>query len=642
MRRNVDDKEGTPLQNEEAKTFEENLEKNTAAHGWKAFLGMVVAHRPSMWLVIGALALGLGETILSLLIPVLTMTLVDQLSVSNLEGSTIFWLVTVFVTQALFSGVSLYTMCYVGQYVIAGLRRQLWQRVLRLPVAYYDRFTSGETMSRVTHDTNVIKDFITVQVIPFISGLATIIGALILLLVIDWKMTLLMLVTVPVALLILWPLGSKMFSISKSMQEETAQFQGDLGRVLSEIRLVKTSLAEKAEDKQGGKRIQNLFRFGLKEAKIQAFVSPAMMTMMLLILVLLIGYGGVRVAENTLSAGALVAILLYMFQIITPFSQMAAFFTQFQKAMGASERVQDIMQELPEEQAQQVYREANKAVVAAEETEQPKQQSQPGLSRLMASDRSLLFEQTAFRQSLTFAEVSFAYTEDRPILHDLTFTARSGQTTAFVGPSGTGKTTLFSLIERFYLPQSGEIRYGGTPIASIPLAEWRSKIAYVSQESPIMAGSIKDNLLYGLDSVDESKIRDAIEQANLTSFIASLPQQLNTSVGERGVKLSGGQRQRLAIARAILRDPDMLLLDEATAHLDSASEHLVQEALTKLMHQRTTLIIAHRLSTIRHADQIVVMEDGRVSGTGTHDELMAEHSFYRELVRHQFEDYEAG
>lgn len=587
--------------------------------GWKSFLRMVTSHRPAMWIVIVSLILGLGETVLSLLIPLLTMNLVDQLSNSSLQGSTIAFLVTVFVSQALFSGFSFYGMSYVGQYIVAGLRKQLWQRVLRLPVPFFDRFTSGETMSRVTHDTNVIKDFITMQVIPFISGITSIIGALILLLVIDWKMTVLMLLSVPVAMLILWPLGAKMFGISKSMQEETAQFQGDLGRVLSEIRLVKSSLAEADEDKQGSKRIQNLFGFGLKEAKIQAIVSPAIMTLMLLVLVLLIGYGGVRVAEQTLSAGALVAILLYMFQIIMPFTQLASFFTQFQKAMGASERVQEILLEVSEEEGQ----ESADLQQRANEEELPR-----------------LVEENAFRQSLSFNQVQFAYSEDRIILHDLSFTARSGQTTAFVGPSGTGKTTLFSLIERFYVPQSGEIRYGNRPITDIPLEQWRSKIAYVSQESPVMAGTIKDNLLYGLASVEESKIADALEQANLTSFIASLPEQLETSVGERGVKLSGGQRQRLAIARAILRDPDMLLLDEATAHLDSASEKLVQEALNKLMKNRTTLVIAHRLSTIRHADQIVVIEDGRMSGSGTHEQLMAEHSFYRELVKHQFEDRE--
>ncbi|WP_010269210.1 ABC transporter ATP-binding protein [Paenibacillus senegalensis] len=615
-----------------------STERVSSSLGWKSFLRMVAGHRPAAWIIVAALILGLGETILSLLIPMLTMNLVDQLSSAGLQGATIVWLVLVFVAQALFSGVSYYGMSYVGQYIIAGLRRRLWQRVLRLPVPYFDRFTSGETMSRVTHDTNVIKDFITLQVIPFVSGLTSIIGALILLLVIDWKMTLLMLLSVPVALLILWPLGAKMFAISKSMQEETAQFQGDLGRVLTEIRLVKSSLAERVEDKQGATRIQNLFRFGLKEAKIQSIVSPAIMTLMLLILVLLIGYGGVRVAENTLTAGALVAILLYMFQIIMPFTQLASFFTQFQKAMGASERVQEILLELPEEEAQTLA-----ASVGSKRQAQSEELSSGKISDeefLPEKERigSSLVEVTAFRQSITFDRVHFAYSEDRPILQDLSFTARSGQTTAFVGPSGTGKTTLFSLIERFYVPQSGEIRYGNTLIADIPLEKWRSKIAYVSQESPVMAGTIKDNLLYGLGSVDESKIDDALEQANLTSFIASLPQRLDTSVGERGVKLSGGQRQRLAIARAILRDPDMLLLDEATAHLDSASEQLVQEALAKLMKERTTLVIAHRLSTIRHADQIVVMEDGRVSGSGTHEQLMEEHSFYRKLVKHQFQD----
>lgn len=577
-----------------------------ASPQWKTFFEMIAAHKPARWILVAAVILGLGETVLSLLIPLLTMEMVDQLSAASLAGGTIALLVSIFVVQALLSGLSIYTMSYVGQYVVAGLRRAVWQKVLGLPIPFFDRNPSGETMSRVTHDTNVIKDFITGHVIPFVSGLISIIGAVVLLLAIDWKMTLLMLLAAPAALLILWPLGAKMFSISRSMQEETAQFQGDLGRVLADIRLVKVSLAEPVEEKQGGKRIAQLFRYGLKEARIQSIVSPLMMTVMLLILVLLIGYGGVRVAEETLTAGALVAIILYMFQIIVPFTQLAAFFSQFQKAMGASERIREIMQEKPEEPA--------------------------------ASEAVELVEESSYRQSLVFDQVSFGYSPERQILQGVSFKAGSGHTTAFVGPSGTGKTTIFSLIEQFYLPGKGNIYYGSVPISDIPLKEWRQRIAYVSQESPVMAGTIRENLIYGLNEVNEERIQEAVKQASLTSFIDSLPENYNTEVGERGVKLSGGQRQRLSIARAILRDPDILLLDEATAHLDSASEHLVQEALQQLMKGRTTLIIAHRLSTVRHADNIIVIENGEVTGQGSHDRLMNHHDFYRTLVQHQFDD----
>ncbi|SHE13621.1 ABC transporter ATP-binding protein [Chlamydia abortus] len=579
---------------------------------WGDFLSLLSKYRPALWIIIITILLGLGETILNLLIPLFTMDMVNQLSAGNLQGMTIALLVGVFIAQAALSGFSIFSMSYIGQYVIAKLRDDLWQRVLGLPVPFFDRNTSGETMSRMTNDTNVIKDFITAHVISFLSGLVSIIGAVILLLTIDWKVTVLMLLAVPAALLILWPIGAKMFGVSQGMQNETALFQGDLGRVLSEIRLVKSSLAEPLELERGQKRIGHLFRYGLKEARIMALVSPLMMSIMMLLLVLLIGYGGVRVAAGTLNGGQLVAIILYMFQIVIPFTQMASFFTQFQKAMGASERILAIMREEPEE---------NNGV---EEHDPPATHAAP----LQVSDRS---------KPVWFDSVSFGYSPDRLILRNVSITVEAGQTTAFVGPSGTGKTTLFSLLERFYEPSGGTIYYGTRPLSSYTLKDWRNRLAYVSQESPMMGGTIRDNLTYGLEEVDEGKMNEAIEQANLKEFIHSLEKGLDTEVGERGVKLSGGQRQRLAIARAILRDPEILLLDEATAHLDSASERLVQDALQILMKGRTTLVIAHRLSTVYNADKIVVLEQGEVTGQGTHEELLATHPFYRKLVHQQWE-----
>ncbi|GKU76191.1 ABC transporter ATP-binding protein [Paenibacillus sp. L3-i20] len=578
----------------------------------KPFIKLIGKHMPAKWLVAVAVILGLGETILSLFIPLLTKTLVEQVSNSALETMTIVLLGSVFVLQTAMSGFSVYTMYYVGQYMISGLRKEVWGHVLRLPVPFFDRNTSGETMSRVTNDTNVIKDFIVGHVISFLGGIVSIIGGVVILFYIDWRMTLLMLVAVPISLLVLWPLGSKMFKISKAMQDETAHFQGDLGRVLAEIRLVKASLAEKEEYNQGKTRISSLFRFGLQEAKILSIVTPLMMTVMLLILVMLIGYGGVRVAQGSISTGELVAIILYMFQIVMPFTQMASFFTQFQKAMGASERIIELMDEKPEEDSDAIA--GNKVS-----------------SNVVSMNK----------QALVFENVSFSYSPDRPILHSLSFRAAPRGMTAIVGPSGTGKTTLFSLIERFYQPTDGRIEYGTEDIASMTLDNWRKRIAYVSQESPMMAGSIRHNLTYGLEQVNDSKLKEALEQANLSEFMDSLPDGLETEVGERGVKLSGGQRQRLAIARALLRDPDILLLDEATAHLDSASEKLVQAALQVLMKSRTTLVIAHRLSTIINADSIVVLENGAVTGQGTHTELLQTHELYAKLVQQQFIENEA-
>lgn len=558
--------------------------------------------KPPMWIIVLAILLSLVETAAALIVPLLTMNLVDMLAEQALTYGVIIFLVLAFIIQTISSGFSYYFMSYIGEHIVAFIRTRLWQHVLHLPIAYFDRHPSGDTMSRLTQDTGTVKNLITSHLIPFVSGLISILGAVIILIYIDWRMTVVMLVAVPIALLVIWPLGAAMYKISKQMQDKMATFTSTLGRVLTEIRLVKAYNGEAKEKEEGKKEIHGLFNFGLKEAKIQAIISPFMTMVMMLILVLLIGYGGVRVAEGTLSAGALVAIIIYMFQIVVPVSQMAQFFTAYQKAVGATERIQ--------------------AILSMEEEEGRKaQQSLHGEA-----------------QALQFENISFSYNESKTILTDVTFSVEHGKTTAIVGPSGGGKTTLFNLIERFYTPTHGQISWGGVDIQAYDLNAWRRQISYVSQDSPIMAGTIRENICYGIDrEISEEELRHAVEQANAAGFIQEMPQGFETEVGERGVKLSGGQRQRIAIARALIRNPRLLLLDEATSNLDSESEQMVQAALQKLMSGRTTLVIAHRLSTVVNADQIVVIENGKLTGKGTHEELFQQHMLYRKLAEHQFD-----
>ncbi|MBZ4226344.1 ABC transporter ATP-binding protein/permease [Bacillus wiedmannii] len=567
--------------------------------GIKKFWSMIKFFMPAKWLLVLAMVLVIIETCLSLAVPLVTKKFIDGMTLDQISTKIIAVLICVFVTQLIMSGLALYTMNFVGQSVVLALREKTWQQILHLPISFFDRHPSGETMSRMTNDTLIIKDFITGQLIPFISGIISIIGSVILLISIDWKITLMMIVVIPLAGLVIAPLGKSMYKVSRSLQDETASFQSDLGRVLTDIRLVKSSLAEKYEEQIGLKRMTQLFRFGIKEAKIMAIIQPLTMSVMLLLLVVIFGYGSTRVAAGTLSAGALVAIIFYLFQISVPFSQLASLFTQFQKALGASERLNQIL--LTE--------------------------SEP---EMCTSDDLGCTDDT-----LAFQNISFAYSKEKSILKSVSFQAKIGQMTAFVGPSGAGKTTLFSLLERFYNPNEGDITYKGKSIHNMQLVDWRKKIAYVSQDSPMMSGTIRSNLTYGLENVPIEQIRKAVTHANLDEFIESLPDKYETEVGERGIRLSGGQRQRLAIARAMIRDPEILLLDEATAHLDSTSERLVQEALEKLMRGRTTFVIAHRLATVRQADQLIMLEGGVVTGAGTHKKLLETHPLYKELVEQQ-------
>ncbi|YCA42183.1 ABC transporter ATP-binding protein/permease [Bacillus sp. JZ8] len=575
------------------------MEKENTKANLASFWQLLKSIKLPKAIMITALTLSLLETGAALIVPLFTKNLVDKAASSALETSVIVILILAFMLQAISGGISSYLIMYVGEIVVSRLRSNLWRKVLFLEIPYFDKHQSGETMSRITQDTNTIKTLVTQHLVSFLTGIVSIVGSVIILLFIDWRMTLVMILAVPFSLLLIIPLGRKMYRISKATQDELASFSGELGRVLGEIRLVKMYSAENEEVEKGEEGIKKLFRFGLKEARIQSVLHPFMTLIMMLVIVILIGYGGVRVASGTLTAGSLVAIIIYMFQIIVPFSQMATSFSALQKALGATERIGEMLNLRTEEK--QKGKNLDEALVDIE-----------------------------------LKDISFSYNDKTPILRDINLRIPKGKTTAFVGPSGGGKTTLFSLLERFYKPTSGSIRIGEEDIDSFTLSSWRKAISYVSQESPIMSGTIRENICYGVGrEVSDEEVKEAAKLANAKEFIDNLSDGFHTEVGERGIKLSGGQRQRIAIARALIRDPKILFLDEATSSLDSSSEHLVQQALNRLMKGRTTLIIAHRLSTVVHADQLVVIEKGEISGVGTHENLLKNHNLYQKLVQQQ-------
>lgn len=568
---------------------------------WRTFYQLLKQTKPPRLLLGLALLLSVINTLASLIVPLLLKELVDGFAASALSTAHIVWIGAAFLAQAAAGGVASYMLHRSGQHMVAGIRRRLWSKLLVLPVPYYDKNRTGETVSRMTNDTNVVRALISDHLTNFATGLVAIAGAVALMLVLDWKMTLVLLSALPVTMLVMIPLGRKMHRISRGMQDETARFSGVLNQVLMEIRLVKLSGSERLERHNGEQGIRNLYQYGLREARVQAWIGPLMSFVMMAMLVIIIGYGGLRVASGALSAGDLVAFILYLVQIIMPVGQITQFVTQLQKARGATERIMATLEEAEENQETGV------------ELRDP-------------------------QQPLKVERVTFAYEGEQPVLNGVSFTAEPGKVTAIVGPSGSGKTTLFSLLERFYQPQQGDILLGETSVTRYSLRSWRRAIGYVSQESPILAGTIRDNITYGLEqAVTDADVHEAARLAYADEFIKALPQGYDTEVGERGVKLSGGQRQRIGIARALLRNPAILMLDEATASLDSNSEKAVQLALETLMEGRTTLVIAHRLSTVMDADRIVFVEHGRVTGIGTHAELLDSHELYREFAMRQLQ-----
>ena len=317
-------------------------------------------------------------------------------------------------------------------------------------------------------------------------------------------------------------------------------------------------------------------------------------------MVAILGYGGARVGTGTLTVGTLVAFILYLFQVVVPMIQFSTFAASLSKAAGAAAYLSNLLDEPVE-------------------------------------DRTVGGPTSTNGSSVTFDRVAHAYGDHgETVLDELTLEIPAGKMTALVGPSGSGKTTVLSLIERFYDPRAGTIRIGQQSLGALDLGAWRRTIGYVPQEAPLLAGTVRENLCLGLErSPSEREVNDALAAARANDFVSRLPEGLDTEVGERGVKLSGGQRQRLAIARAFLTDPDLLMLDEATANLDAESEEAIRAALADLTKERTTLVVAHRLSTVREADQIAIMESGRVTGLGRHDELMRTHDVYRDLVEKQ-------
>ncbi|URN96294.1 MAG: ABC transporter ATP-binding protein/permease [Candidatus Pristimantibacillus lignocellulolyticus] len=571
--------------------------------GWQQFLQLVGQTKPSKLLISIALILSLSTAGVGLLVPLFTKDLINDFSISSLNAGSISLLAVAILLQALAGGFSIYLLNRIGQSVVAGIRDGLWKKLLVLPISYFDEHASGETVSRMTNDTAVVKELISQHLSNFVSGTISIIGAIIVLFILDWQMTLMMFIAIPIAALILVPLGKMMYKISKDTQDETAKFTSVLTQVLSEIRLVKSSNAENIEYNNGKRGITNLFRFGLKEAKVQSTIGPIMSLVMMTLLVILLGYGGMRVSSGALSAGALVAFIMYLFQIIMPMGQMASFFTQFQKATGATERIITIL----------------------ESDAEPNATAEVG----------------NMNETIKVENVNYSYNSDSHILKDISFNVEAGKVTAIVGPSGSGKTTLFSLFERFYRPDDGKISIGGKSIQDFSLLSWRTQIGYVSQESPIVAGTIRDNITYGIErEVTDDEIKKVTQMAYADQFIAELPNGYHTEVGERGMKLSGGQRQRIAIARAFLRNPKILMLDEATSSLDSKSENVVQQALNDLMKGRTTIVIAHRLSTVVDSDQIIFLDKGVITGSGTHEQLYESHDLYREFANQQLHKLE--
>jgi len=480
------------------------------------------------------------------------------------------------VVKGVFSYLQTYLTSFIGYKIVMDMRNQIFQHLQRLSLSFYKRRRAGEIMSRLISDTNVLQNALVENIMKLILNILLVIGVLIFIFYIHWRLSLLTLFTLPLLIFTLGKLGSRIKKFSNLVQMKIADISSIIQETIGGIEVIKSFATEKQEvERFQTYNVQN-FRLNMKRTQLVAILPPLMEILTTVGLSAILWYGGLEVINGNLTIGELVAFLGYVALAVNPLNKIGKNYSRYQQALASAERMFEILDTEPE------IKESPKAI-----------------------------EMPRINGYIRFRNVSFSYDDKELVLKDIDLDLRPGEKIALVGRSGVGKTTLVSLIPRFY--------------------------DIVSQETFLFNGTIKDNIAYGKMKATDEEIVDAAKKANAHNFIMSLEKGYDTPVGERGVKLSGGQRQRIAIARAILRDPRILILDEATSAVDAESEALIQDALEKLMKDRTTIIIAHRLSTILRADKIIVLDERKIEEIGSHQELLAKNGLYTRLYKSQFE-----
>ncbi len=556
-------------------------------HKWKLIVGMVF------------LALT-GAT--ALLFPKLMGDLIKTAEFSVEDINTMgMWLLILFTAQAIFSFFRVVLFVNVTENMLSAIRQDAYNTLIKMPMSYFSGRRVSELNSRVAADIGQIQDTFTTGIAEFLRQVIIVVGGIIMLLFVSVKLSLLMLATIPVFAIIAVFFGRYIKKLSKQAQDKVADSNTIVGETLQAIADVKSFTNEFFEIRKYKNAVLDIKSIAIKGGLARGLFSSFIIFCIFGTIVLLIWYAVRLQHQGELVQGDLVEFILYTVFVGASIGGLPIQYSQIQKAVGATERVFDIIDETPED------------LTEAEITNH-------------------------IKGNLSFKNVNFAYPSrpDVQVLDHMNFDITYGQTTAFVGTSGAGKSTIAKLILRFYDPQVGEILFDGKSATNYDLQELRQQIAIVPQEVLLFGGSIRDNIAYGRPNAGQEDIITAAKQANAHDFIMSFPDQYDTQVGERGVQLSGGQKQRVAIARAVLKDPVILILDEATSSLDTESEVLVQDALEKLMTNRTSVVIAHRLSTIKKADQILVLQQGKIAATGNHESLLNDETgLYHKLINIQ-------
>ena len=587
---------------------EKKEERHAPAALWAAWKRILSYTRPYMGRFVIGLVLTAGSALVWLAVPLGLQSLLDSVF-ERADRRLLDWLALgmlgLFVAQSALIFGSHYLTDWVGERVVSDLRKQVYAHLHRLGLRFYSEQRMGELTSRLTNDVGAIRNAATDAVCDVLTMSFTLMGSVAVMVSLNWRLSLVVFGAVPPVAFGARYFGQKIRKLSRGVQDRLADTTAVAEEALSAIRVVKAFAREAFEVARYNRAVEDLFQTARYRVLMGALFGASMGFLFLLALVIIFWYGGIEVLAGRLTTGALVAFIFYAFNISRSVMGVSRLYTTLNSAVGASERLFELLNAEPEIQ-----------------------------------DASGAVPLPATKGAVAFDGVSFSYGPDRPVLRDVSFAVTPGQTVAIVGPSGAGKTTLVNLIPRFYDATSGRVLIDGMDVRDVQVRSLREQTALVSQDVHLFGTSVRENIRYGRLDATDAEVEQAARDANAHDFIAGFPEGYEAKVGERGVKLSGGQRQRVAIARALLRDARILMLDEATSSLDSASEALVQEALERLMKGRTTFIIAHRLSTVQYADCILVLDEGRVVQTGTHAALIAQDGLYKELCRLQFRNME--
>lgn len=562
----------------------------------------LMEHKSALWV---AVILSILGAIVNLGQPLIVGQLIDAVQKKQDVTGWAVGLVVVLVGTAVTGGLMYYVLAKAGEGVVLSARNKLATRLLRLPIKEYDLRRTGDLVSRVGSDTTLLRAVLTQGFVDAAGGALIFVGSIVAMAVIDPLLLGITLAVIAIAIAAVAFTSRKIKEATTKAQTRVGDMAASVERALSAVRTIRAARAETREIEYINKNASDAYVEGVKIAKLNAAVSPIAGIAFQGAFIAVLGVGGYRVASGETSIANLITFILLMFTMSRPLGQAFGAYSSIQSALGALARIQEVLD------------------IDVEETNVD----------LKTQEKRKGKNTTA----IEFRKVNFAY-DQSDVLANVSFKIERGTRVAIVGPSGSGKSTSFSLIERFYEPTSGQILLDGQPVKTISRSDLRAQIGYVEQDAPVLAGSLRDNLLIGKPDATDKELKAVLNEVNLTDVLKRDKRGLNAEVGENGIMLSGGERQRLAIARALLAAPPILLLDESTASLDGINEQRMREALDAVAKNRTVIVIAHRLSTVVDSDQIIVMEKGKVIGTGSHRQLLKSTPLYKELAATQMLD----